>query len=377
MNVRVIRHPLSIIRDPSSVVRSERSAGSARRPEGAALLAVLFIIGLLSTLVATSALLLREDVETLSVRRQMFTARMYAEMGLAVAAHPDVRPDDPILRREVYPGEGYIVTMRGEDGKLNPNLLLQRGDEDTFMRVFRAWGLQMKDAQLLLANMKDWVDQDPFQTTPMSWEARQYARPGFPFNRPFRSVDEMSLVNGMQFVERMYPGWRDWFSTLSTGVVDINEAPADVISALTGADPKFAQQLIARRLGRDGMRNTQDDAPFPDVQSALSMLHVSANPQAMQNVLGVRSSITRVEVVGVVSDFRRTLYAVLNRGINPVAQMPPGQTPVGGVPQGGGGGGGFGSAILWLGESDSRQAGSSGGGEVTEFAKPKRGGRSR
>jgi general secretion pathway protein K len=323
-----------------------------RTSRAAALLAVLWLIALLTALVGTTALLLREDVETASVRRQMFLARMYAEMGLAVAGHPEVRPDDPLLRREVQPGEGYIVTMRGEDGRLNPNVLLQREDQQTLLRVFAAWGLKLQEAQLLYACLQDWVDQDPFTRSPMSWEQRQYGVPGQPFNRPFRSVDEMALVHGMDYVERLYPGWREWFSVHSSGVVDINEAPAEVIVALTGADIKFAQDLVARRLGRDGLRNTKDDAPYPDVASALTLLHVSTgNSQALSNVLGVQSSITRVESVGKVGDFSRTIFAVLNRTMSPITNGAPGTAP---PPGGAVGGGGGASTILYLGESDTR-----------------------
>jgi general secretion pathway protein K len=357
------------------------SRASFQQPGGAALLAVLFVIGLLTALATTTLVLVKEDVETVSVRRQMFLSRMYAEMGLAVAGHPDIKPDDPLLRREIYPGEGYIVTMRGEDGRLNPNLLLQQQDTSLLVRIFTAWGLKLPAAQNLLANMQDWIDQDPFTRTPMSWEARQYNIPGYPFNRPFRTVDEMSLVHGMEEVERLYPNWRDWFSTFASGTLDVNEASAEVLAAATGADPQFAQDFIKRRLGRDGIRNTKDDSPYPDVQSALSYLRVSSNPQQAQNLLSVQSSITRVECIGVVSDFRRTLFAVLNRSINPLnaggvpgaapLQSPQGQPPgavPGGVPTPGASGGN--STILWLSETDSRLDNSA---EKLSFAKQKSG----
>jgi type II secretory pathway component PulK len=346
---------------------------------GAALLAVLFIIGLLIALVSTTLLLVKEDVDTVSIRRQMFLSRMYAEMGLAVAAHPDIKPDDPLLRREFYPGEGYIVTMRGEDGRMNPNLLLQQQDTTTLIRVFQRWGLKLQEAQLLLANLQDWIDQDPFTRTPLSWEARQYNIPGYPFNRPFRTVDEMSLVHGMDYVERIYPNWREWFSTFASGTLDVNEASAEVLSAVTGADAQFTQDFIKRRLGKDGIRHTLDDSPYPDVLSALSYLRVSSNPQQAQSLLSVQSSITRVECVGVVGDFRRTLFAVLNRSINPLSTGGvPGAAPVdqptpvqpGNVAGAVGGSSGGGTSILWLSESDSRLDNSS---EKLTFAKQKAG----
>lgn len=302
---------------------------------GSALLAVMWIIALLVGLVGTTALLLSEDVETSSTRRQIFRARTLAEMGLALGAHPSVKPDDPLLRREVSPGEGYIVTVIGEDGRLNPNVLLQREDRDTLMRIMKAWGLKLNEMQILIDSLLDWVDQDPLQRLNGA-ETRFYNTPGLPFNRPFRSVDEMALVRGMDYVERIYPGWRQWFSVYSTGVVDINETTPEVLSALTGADIRFTTDLITRRLGRDGIRGTKDDIPYPDVTTALRLLNVTAiNPQTIGSILGVQSSIRRIESTGIAGDFRRTLYAVVR-----------------GSPAGGGA-----AQMLWMGEETSRETG--------------------
>ncbi len=309
-----------------------------RRQRASALLAVMWIVALLVGLVGTTALLLSEDVETSTTRRQIFRARTLAEMGLALGAHPGIKPDDPLLRREVSPGEGYIVTVIGEDGKLNPNVLLQREDRDTLMRIMKAWGLKLNEMQTLIDSLLDWVDPDPLQRLNGA-ETRYYNTPGFPFNRPFRTVDEMALVRGMDYVERLYPGWRDWFSVHSTGVVDINETTPEILSALTGADIRFTTDLISRRLGRDGIRGTKDDIPYPDVTTALRLLNVTvANPQALNSILGVQSSIRRIESTGIAGDFRRTLYAVVR-----------------GTPNSGGA-----SQMLWLGETTTRDEGGPG-----------------
>jgi type II secretory pathway component PulK len=311
-----------------------------RTHTGSALLAVLWVIALLSGLVATTLLFLREDVETIYTRRQMFRARLLAEQGLAIAAHPDVKPDDEkLLRHESADGEGWIVEMEGEDGRLNPNILLQQGNRPVLQRVMRAWGLRFDDGEKVIDALTDWVDQDDFNTSIHGAERKFYNTPGFPFNRPFRSVDEMALVRYMDQVERVYPNWRSWFSVYSNGQVDLNEASAEVISALTGADKVLAAQFVSRRVGRDGIPHTQDDLPFQDVQSALRVLAVTADPQAA-SVLAVNSSVTRIKSTGIVGDFRRTMYAIINRPTSPI----PGGA-VGGV-----------ATILWLGEEDGHDA---------------------
>ena len=291
---------------------------SARHKRGSALMAVMWIIALLTMLVATAELLLTEDVETIQTRSDMFHARMLAEAGLAIGSNPAVKPDDVnLLRHEVSPGEGYIVSMHGEDGRINPNKLLLSDDPQNrslLLNITRAWGLNLDESQIIIDSLQDWVDQDDFQRLHGA-EKKFYNTPGMPFNRPFRSVDEMALVRGMDAVERRYPNWRDWFSVYASGTVDVNEASAEVLTALTGADPVMAQQFVSRRAGPDGIPHTKDDLTVSDLQTALRLLGIS-NPQQGGVVLGVQSSIVRIESVGVVGSFRRKLAAVLNRGMS-------------------------------------------------------------
>lgn len=286
-----------------------------RQSSGSALLAVLWIIALLTMLVATSSLLLMQDVDTIGTRRQMFRARMLAETGLAFASHGDVKPDDPILRQEIEPGVGYEVEMIGEDGRLNPNMLLQREDRDTLRRVFTAWGVKLLDADVLIDALLDWVDQDDFNRLKGA-ERRHYGRPGMPFNRPFRSIEEMALVRGMAEVEMIYPGWRDWFSLHASGLLDVNEAAPEIVSAITGANLMLAQQFQQRRLGRDGIRNTEDDVVAPDVQTALTALGAGGYAAAGggQGILTVQSASRRIASRGVVGDFSKVITAVVRGG---------------------------------------------------------------
>ena len=344
-----------------------RSLRTNRR--GSALMAVMWIIALLTMLVATAALLLNEGVETINTRRDVFRARMLAEAGLAIGASPEVKPDDQdLLRRQIGPDEGFIVSVNGEDGKINPNKLLMSEDPQNrgvLLNIMRAWGLKLDEAEIVVDSLYDWVDQDDFQRLHGA-EKKYYNSPGLPFNRPFRSVDEMAQVRGMGEVERRYPNWREWFSVYASGTVDVNEASAEVLVALTGADPVMAQQFVARRAGPDGIRHTKDDVAYQDLPSALRMLGVSAtNPQVSGTVLGVQSSIIRIESIGVVGPFRRKLFAVLNRGLTPVgggglgvpgtSAPPVSAQPAPGVGSGPAAGGVAGSAqILFMGEQDAR-----------------------
>jgi len=284
-----------------------------RRRSGAALMAVLWIVALLIALVTTTSLLVMQDVEYDATRSQIFRARLLAETGVSLAMHPDVRPEDPLLHQMLEGDEELHVEVTGEDGRLNPNVLLLREDRDTLRRVFRYWGIEdLPTADALINYLLDWIDADVFERSPGA-EARAYGRPGMPFNRPFRSVDEMTLVKGMDVIESLYPNWRDWFSIHASGVLDVNEAAPEIVSAVTGADLVMCQQFQARRLGPDGIRNTEDDLPAPDLSTAMARLGIAGNPAQLAAVISVQSNTRRIVSTARVGKLTREIALVMRR----------------------------------------------------------------
>ncbi|MCW0216880.1 MAG: general secretion pathway protein GspK [Prosthecobacter sp.] len=285
------------------------------RHRGAALLAVLWIITLLIGLITATSLLLMQDMELAATKRQVFRARMLSEAALAIAMNPDIKPDDPLLRRQVADDERFVVEMTGEDGLLNPNVLLQREDRETLRRIFMHWGMNIQQANILIDRMLDWVDEDDFSRI-QGGESKLYGQTGMPFNRPFRSLEEMALVRGMELVEEAYPQWRDWFSIYASGTLDLNEAQPEVVAAVTGVDIRFAQNLRSQRVGRDGILNTEDDNPMPDLTSALAILGLPVgNSDTLASLLSVQSSTRRILVKVQVGDLERQTAAVVRGAI--------------------------------------------------------------
>lgn len=293
----------------------------SRSPSGAALLAVLWVIALLLGLVAGASLLLTQDLDAAVAKRQIFRARMLAEAALAIAMNPDVKPDDGLLRHQVAEDERYEVEISSEDGLLNPNFMILGNDRLGLRRIFTTWGIKLQDADAIIDDLVDWVDANDFSTNNKGAEKKTYGNDGRPFNRPFRSVDEMSMVRGMALVEQAYPDWRRWFSIHATGLLDLSYARPEIISAFTGADIRLANQLRGFRLGRDGILNTEDDGSFVDLGEALNRLGLSANsPEAAKLTVsgtgGTAGSINikRIIVRVRVGDFDREVVAVVRGG---------------------------------------------------------------
>lgn len=288
------------------------TSSTSRHTSGAALLAVLWVIALLLGLVAGASLLLTQDLDSAAAKRQVFRARMLAETGLAIAMNPEIKPDDPLLRRQINEDEQYEVQMTGEDGLLNPNVLLQNEDRETLRRIFRNWGLELSKADGIIDSLLDWVDQDDFKHINGA-ESKQYGNDGRPFNRPFRSIEEMSLVRGMELVEQANPEWRNWFSVLASGRLDLNEARPEIITTITGVNMTTAQNLRRNRLGPDGTLNTQDDMRL-DMPSALVMLGIPTN-SPLVNILSVDSPTKRIVVRVRVGDLEREVSTVIRGAI--------------------------------------------------------------
>ncbi len=233
---------------------------------GSALLVVLWVIALLSFLIVTSMMVVMQDVETVAARRLVFRARQLAETGVAIGANPLVKPADPLLRKKVSPVESYEVNITTEEGRFNLAALLTEERRAVLERLFGSWGLRPIEAEAVVDALMDWVDNDDFKRLKGA-EKEDYKKEGFndrPYNRPFESLDEATLVRGMELVAQANPGWRGAFTLWGQGALDINEAPAELIAIAADVPVSAARVLVAARYGADGIPHTEDDQPMQE-----------------------------------------------------------------------------------------------------------------
>ncbi len=291
-------------------VRPVRAAG------GSVLLIVLAVIALLAFSVATTVLVSSQYNESLASRQAVLKARRFAEMGLAVAAHPSVTAQDPLLIFDLNETEGYRVVMTSEEARLNINKMLTDDRSPQLEQVFRSMRMQPSAAQGLVASLMDWVDADALKRRPDSAEALDYKQAGFPnrpFNRPFRSLEEMSMVFGIENLEKAFPNWRSLFTVYGSGQLDVNEATADTMAMLTGANPVMAGRVVSQRAGRDGMRHTKDDQLVQSVPEALQLLGLPQNHPAA-SLLTVQGGTLRIESVGRYGDQLLGVAMIMQKG---------------------------------------------------------------
>ena len=282
------------------------------------------MLGFLTFLVTTTILVLQQDVETSGSRQLVSRARQLAEMGLAVASHPGVQQDDPLLLGSISNTESYEAIITSEEGRLNLNFLLTEERRVVLERIFQNWGLDPLAAESLVDALMDWVDADDFKRLhgAESDEYRQLGIKGRPFNRPFASMDEVSLVLGIEQLEKVHPAWRDEFTVLGQGPLDLNEASAARIALLADVPEQNAQQLVERRAGPDGQPHTPDDVPFQSVEEALALLGVTGDTATrLATLFTIKGNTVRIESVGRVAGYERGIAVVLQKSTGAGARV--------------------------------------------------------
>lgn len=291
------------------------------RRQGMALLAVLWLMTVLAFAALTAVKLLSFDLDVAEAQINGFKARQAAETGIAFGANPVVRRDDSLLTSIGEDGVGYHVQLRSEGERFNINyLLLNTGDKNLLKEIFLHWGIEAEFAQEIADSMLDWVDSnDEIQLNGAEREYyEKHGRINQPFNRPFYSVEEMRLVRGMEVVEQIKPDWRDWFTVWSSGGLDINEASAEKIALAAECNVEDANTLVEIVRGPDGIRGTEDDAPFSslnDGQGGVSVFQILRVTEFYAPVvsprLAVNDGTTRIESMGHAGGSKRKIVLVL------------------------------------------------------------------
>ncbi len=289
---------------------------------GSALLAVFWVMAVLGLAIVASLRVVGYQVEVVDAQVSGVEARQYAEMGIAVAANPKVPVYDPLLHVDFENDSGFDVEIISEAARFNINYILFQDDRRLLRTIFTRWGLAFEDAQLVADSLVDWIDSDD-KASLNGTESRWYENQGLlnrPYNRAFHNLDEIRLVRGMDLVEGVKPDWRDWFTVLSSGGLDVNAAAPELLAAAVEGNIEDAESFKELVKGPDGLERTEDDQPFPDLELALSELGVSPGEQDLiaRRFLNGTETATRIESVGYTGDVKRKIILVLqNRTGNP------------------------------------------------------------
>jgi type II secretory pathway component PulK len=170
----------------------------------------------------------------------------------------------------------------------------------------------------VIDKMTDWIDEDEFRTGFNGAELGEYQAIGTadaPANRPFRSVQEMGRVIGMENLAAIKPDWAESFTIFGDGKIDVNEAEAEVLQAATGVTPEMVAGILQQRRGSDGIEPSEDDFRFEDVRQLAGWLSASTLPaEQVLAKLTTESTVKRIDSRGIVGDRSRRISVVAATG---------------------------------------------------------------
>ncbi len=270
---------------------------SARRPRGAALLLVIWLLLLMTGLVAVFALGARTEALQGSALRQQALSRYAAEAGLEIAALR-LSASDPLLRwvpdgrMNAFDFEGFQVQVRVQDetGKFD----LNTSDASQLAALLEVLGLPSERALGLSGAIQDWRDPDSLLALQGGAEDDDYAAADLPYgakDQPFTTVSELQQVLGMD---------RDSYRLLEPYVTvytaqptpDTRFAQAPVLQAL-GLGPDQVAQLLGTRAA------WQPGLPLPPLPGGDTLAVVGSGTYSVAS-RATRPDGTGVEVTAVV-----------------------------------------------------------------------------
>ncbi len=286
---------------------------------GLALMLVLWAIAVMSLAVIGLVRLGQAGLADIADGEKYQRALNLAQSGMAVALRAEVAPGDPLLRQKWNADESFAAEMQSEQGRLSVNGLLQEDYRDIWRRLLQGWGLSVTEADKVFDSLMDWVH--PGQGRRLNGAAREdYERAGLrygPTGKPFASYDEMEQVLNFQLLTRRRPDWREFFSLWSSGGLDLQAAPAELIAAVTGADLTRAKAFVQYRNGPDGVPQTDDDRLFADLPEAGNFLRISpATLDRLRSQLTLQSNLVHLRSRGTAFGRTITLDAVALRSGN-------------------------------------------------------------
>jgi len=291
-----------------------------RRARGVALITVMFIMVLLTTLVAY----LVED-EYLVIRRvsnqqeaeQGFQIAVYAEQWACKVLEADIRENDTDHMKEAWYTESpslresdtaaFSAGVEDLQGRFNLNNL-STGKDDIWYPAFKRLLTVLELDPGLADAVVDWMDSDIDVSGHYGAEDAEYLLESPSYraaNQPMADVGELRLIRGM--TDEAVQALRPHVTVLpETGVrINVNTAKSTVIRILSPdiLDTAAAEALIDGR-GEEGYEN---------VDKFLARTELAGNWQEANSMVSVRSGYFRVKSTVTLGRYTTALYSVIER----------------------------------------------------------------
>lgn len=255
------------------------------RQRGAALLLVMWLILLLSGLVAGYAMAARiESLQGNGLARSL-VAREAARAGIEIAVSRLVQADPALRwhadgRSNVFSFDGAVieVDVRDETGKID----LNAAAPDLLAGLFRGLGEPQGAATRLAGAIMDWRDEDTLTQPAGGAEDADYAAAGLAWgakDAPFETVAEVEQVLGMR--PGLYAAAAPYLTVYSGSAVPEANFADEVVLAAMGAErpPRLPDAAPSSGSGTYSIRSR---ARLPDGRSAQSSVILRAGGNGLR-----------------------------------------------------------------------------------------------
>jgi general secretion pathway protein K len=308
---------------------------SSRNERGIALLVTLLVLVLVVAIAYEIFRIGARASQTGAYARDSIRCALLAEGGIGAAKivlRQDARGNDYDTLDEIWSraappidlGDGIIMaTIEDEERKINLNkLVLPNGNapDDQRLAVFRRLldilGIDGSVAEAVV----DWLDNDD---TPRVGGAETPYYQGLPYpyrakNDLFDTLDELRLVRGV--TPEVFEKLRPFVTVLSSGKVNLNTAPREVLMSLSAGldaadagaiDNTAADRIIAYR----------QEHPFTnpkDIVNVSPFLRNLYDRTRIRDLVDVRSTAFHVRSTGEFGNTARTVDAIGIRSGNDI-----------------------------------------------------------
>jgi len=181
----------------------------------------------------------------------------------------------------------YVANISAEGSKIDINDLdslsesLKKATKDQLLKVFvqkletedDAWAEKNKnyDYEELINNMKDWIDEDNISENGGDEKSRYPDADDdatIPPNRPFQTMDELKMVDGM--TDEVFNILLPLVTVYGSKGINVNQANTEILKSI---DPIITDEVAAEVIKR---RNDMDKGgPFKDEKELISFIGAS------------------------------------------------------------------------------------------------------
>jgi general secretion pathway protein K len=220
---------------------------------------------------------------------------------------------------------------------------INSANEEQLELALTLMGVDVGDFPVIVNSILDWIDPDQAER-PQGAESEFYEALEVPYYAKDGPIDDLSeLLRIKGFPWELYDanspdfvpaqarsdtsrrlgfnadvpvynvGFKQLFTPISTGKINISTAGREVLQLLPGVDEYTAEGIIKLRAGLDGVDGTEDDIPF---RNPGEIINAGINPGVVQRVMpfcDVRSRTFEAPITVSVGGYTKNYRAIIVR----------------------------------------------------------------